>query len=213
MNKAPAEEMGQATQEQDKAAPDTPKSAQMNSENEAASENKVTPRNRTAQSEQHKVTAKHPAMTRTERSKASRTAEERNRMSRQNTAARSERNDLKGLQGDASGTKVQLSNEQRDQIRTTVLNGGNAPRAANVDFDVTVETAIPHGFRVVPVPATLVRIESGWRGFLYFISGRSCNRKSAGRENRRGRDGLTATTAKTETRAADATVVSFFSLG
>ena len=50
-----------------------------------------------------------------------------------------------------------------------MLNGRNAPRIGNVNFDVTVGTAIPHGFHVVPVPATLVRIEPRWRGFLYFV--------------------------------------------
>ncbi len=184
MNKAPAEKMGQNTQEQNKAAPATPKAAQMNSKNKAASGNKAAPRNRTAQSPQHRFTSKQHAMTQTERSKASRMAEERNRMGRQNTAAQAsqrnatqerqntaqgERDDLKGLQGNASGMNVQLSNEQRDQIRTTVLNGANAPRVGNVNFDVTVGTAIPHGFRIIPVPATLVRIEPQWRGFLYFV--------------------------------------------
>ena len=63
--------------------------------------------------------------------------------------AQSERNDLKGLQGNASGMNMQLSNEQRDQIRTTVIHGRNAPRVGNVNFDVTVGTMIPHGFHAV----------------------------------------------------------------
>ena len=116
---APAEKMGQSIQEQNK-RPMAPKSAQMNNKNKAASENKATTRNRTAQSEQHKFSAKKHAMTRTERSKASRIAEERNRMGRQNTAeqrkhagrqktAQGKRNGMKGLQGNASGMNVQLS--------------------------------------------------------------------------------------------------------
>ena len=159
----------------------------MNKENKAAgankavSENKAITRNRTAQTEQHKVTAKQHVMTQTERSKASRTADQGNRMGRQNTAqdrnsaqdrqntAQDNRDGMKGLQGNASGMNVQLSNEQRSQIRTTVLNGRNAPRIGNVNFDVTVGTAIPHGFHVVPVPTTLLRIEPRWHGFLYFV--------------------------------------------
>ena len=181
----PAEKMGQSIQEKHTAAPQTPKSAQMNSKTKAATETKATAPNRTAQSEQHKFTAKKHAMARPERSKASRTAEEHSRMTqqhavaqqgernatqeRQNTA-QSERKDLlKGLQGNASGINVQLSNEQREQVRTTVLNGRNAPRAGNVDFNVTVGTAIPHGFRIMPVPETLVRIEPRWRGYRYFV--------------------------------------------
>lgn len=72
--------------------------------------------------------------------------------------------------GRAEGGNVQLSEQQRTQIRTTVINGRNAPRVGHVDFDVKVGTAIPRGkVHVVPVPETLVRIEPQWRGFLYFV--------------------------------------------
>lgn len=197
MNKtAPAGKMGQGQASKAMGASDTAKSAQMheenatqknatrmNDKNKAASESNAVTRNRTAQSEQHKFGAKHHAMTRTEQSKGRRTAEERSRMrrernsmaqehgrnARQEHTARSEGNGLKGLQGNASGMNVQLSNEQRDRIRTTVIHGRNAPRAGNVNFDVTVGTTIPHGFHVVPVPGTLVQIEPRWRGFLYFV--------------------------------------------
>lgn len=73
-----------------------------------------------------------------------------------------------GTQG--RGGNVQLSEQQRTQIRTTVINGHNAPRVGHVDFDVQVGTAIPRGrIHVVPVSETLVRIEPRWRGFLYFV--------------------------------------------
>jgi hypothetical protein len=72
--------------------------------------------------------------------------------------------------GGTRGGSVQLSEQQRTQIRTTVINGHNAPRVGHVDFDVRVGTAIPRGrIHVVPVPETLVRIEPRWRGFLYFV--------------------------------------------
>jgi hypothetical protein len=68
------------------------------------------------------------------------------------------------------GGNVQLSEQQRTQIRTTVINGHNVPRVGHVDFDVRVGTAIPRGrIHVVPVPETLVRIEPRWRGLLYFV--------------------------------------------
>lgn len=69
-----------------------------------------------------------------------------------------------------SGTNVQLSSEQRTQIRQTVIDARNAPRVGHVDFDVRVGTVIPRGrIHIVPVPETLVRIEPRWRGFLYFV--------------------------------------------
>ena len=68
------------------------------------------------------------------------------------------------------GTSVQLSEQQRTEIKTTVINGHNAPRVGHVDFDVRVCTAVPRGkIHVVPVSETLVRIEPRWRGFMYFV--------------------------------------------
>ena len=95
---------------------------------------------------------------------------ERNGMQRQPITAQNERQRMRGLQGNASGMNHQLSNEQRDRIRNTVINAPGAPRAENVNFGVTVGTVIPRGsIHVVPVPATLVEIEPRWRGFLYFV--------------------------------------------
>jgi len=70
----------------------------------------------------------------------------------------------------AEGVNVQLNEQQRTEIKTTVIEGRNAPRVGHVDFDVRVGTVIPRGkIHVVPVPETLVRIEPRWRGFLYFV--------------------------------------------
>ena len=70
----------------------------------------------------------------------------------------------------AEGVNVQLNEQQRTEIRTTVINGRNAPRVGHVDFDVRVGTVVPRErIHVVPVPETLVRIEPRWRGFLYFV--------------------------------------------
>jgi hypothetical protein len=65
---------------------------------------------------------------------------------------------------------VPLNEQQRTEIRTTVINAQGAPRVSHVDFDVTVGTVIPRGkIRIVPVSEILVRIEPDWRGFLYFV--------------------------------------------
>jgi hypothetical protein len=93
------------------------------------------------------------------------------------TAQRNE--SLKGLQGNTTvpmqgargaGAKVALNDQQRSQIRDTIINGRGAPRVGSVDFDVNVGTVVPRGhLHLVRVPETLVRIDSGWRGFLYFV--------------------------------------------
>jgi len=90
---------------------------------------------------------------------------------RTNASERNESKDeMRGLQANASGVNVQLSDEQRTRIRTTVIEGRGAPRAGSVKFDVTVGTVIPRtGFRIAPVPPTLVKIQPAWRGYRYFV--------------------------------------------
>jgi len=98
-------------------------------------------------------------------------AEQQKRIGHENgNPAQHGRNGMEGLQSNASGMNVKLNEQQRSEIRSTVINAPGAPRVGHVDFDVTIGTAIPrNGIRVVPVPETLVRIEPEWRGFLYFV--------------------------------------------
>lgn len=80
------------------------------------------------------------------------------------------RNGLEGLQGNAAGGTVQLSEEQRAQIRTGILNAPNAPRVGNVDFPIVAGTVIPRGaIQIVPVPPPLVQIDPAWRHYSYFV--------------------------------------------
>jgi Protein of unknown function (DUF1236) len=96
--------------------------------------------------------------------------EQQNRSGGTNTSSQRGRTGTEGLQGNASGMNVQLNEQQRSEIRTTVIHAPGAPRVSQVDFDVTVGTVIPRGkIRIVPVPETLVRIAPEWRGFLYFV--------------------------------------------
>jgi Protein of unknown function (DUF1236) len=74
-------------------------------------------------------------------------------------------------QGGSAGGNVTLTTEQRTKIRETVLAGGNVPRANNVNFALTVGTAVPTSVRVVEVPTTLIEIHPEWRGHMYFVVG------------------------------------------
>jgi Protein of unknown function (DUF1236) len=91
---------------------------------------------------------------------------------------------LKGLQGStrapmqgatatergAGAANVSLNEQQRTQIRDTVINSRSAPRVSNVDFSVNVGTVVPRGhIHLVRVPETLIRIEPRWRHYLYFV--------------------------------------------
>jgi hypothetical protein len=65
---------------------------------------------------------------------------------------------------------VSLNEQQRTQIRETVINSRSAPRVSNVDFSVNVDTVVPRGhIHLVRVPETLIRIEPRWRHYLYFV--------------------------------------------
>ncbi len=74
-----------------------------------------------------------------------------------------------GRQGANLGN-VQLSDQQRSTIRSTVIDARGAPRVGHVDFNVQVGTVVPRrGIRIVRVPETLVRIDPRWRGYEYFV--------------------------------------------
>jgi Protein of unknown function (DUF1236) len=109
--------------------------------------------------------------------------EQSTRTRRGRTAQRNEQ--LKGLQGStrapmqgATSTErrgggaanVSLNEQQRTQIRETVINSRSAPRVSNVGFSVNVGTVVPRGhIHLVRVPETLIRIEPRWRRYLYFV--------------------------------------------
>jgi hypothetical protein len=74
--------------------------------------------------------------------------------------------------GGAQTGGVTLTQQQRTTIRTTVLQGGKAPRVNNVNFSISVGTVVPRDrVRLVAVPPTLVEIRPAWRGYLYFVVG------------------------------------------
>ncbi len=67
---------------------------------------------------------------------------------------------------------MKLTQQQRTTIRTTVIQGSNAPRVTNVNFSVNVGTVVPRtGVTLVAVPPTLVEIYPAWSGYRYFIVG------------------------------------------
>jgi hypothetical protein len=72
-------------------------------------------------------------------------------------------------QGQSGGGNVNLTSEQRTQIRQQVLAGSNVPRASNVNFSVSVGTVVPTSVRVIAVPSVIVNIHPEWRGYRYFV--------------------------------------------
>ena len=69
------------------------------------------------------------------------------------------------------GASVNLTSEQKTQIRTTVLQANNAPKVSrsSISFNIGVGTVVPRTVHFVTVPDTIVRIHPAWRGYSYFI--------------------------------------------
>jgi len=69
----------------------------------------------------------------------------------------------------SGGGSVTLTTEQRTSIRTSVLEGGKAPRVGKINFSLNVGTVLPRSVKVVEVPEVIVQVHPAWRGFLYFV--------------------------------------------
>lgn len=66
---------------------------------------------------------------------------------------------------------VNITTEQRTEIRQTIVKQGNAPRVTNVNFNVSVGAVVPSTVQVVVLPPRVVEIYPQWRGYRYFIVG------------------------------------------
>ena len=72
-----------------------------------------------------------------------------------------------GAQG---GGSVQLSENQRSQIKT-IIGRGSGPRLSrsNVDFSISVGTRVPRSVHFVTLPEEIVLIVPQYRGYDYFL--------------------------------------------
>jgi hypothetical protein len=69
-----------------------------------------------------------------------------------------------------TGGSVNLTQEQKTKVRTTVINKGPKVERSKINFSLNVGTVVPRAtVRLVAVPATLVEIRPAWRGYLYFV--------------------------------------------
>jgi hypothetical protein len=101
-------------------------------------------------------TADRTAQDRQRNSAESKTAQQPENRDRRGAGEARRDESLKGLQGNTTlpmrgeksterggaGANVTLNEQQRTQIRDTIINGRGAPRVGNVDFDVTVGTVV-----------------------------------------------------------------------
>ena len=69
----------------------------------------------------------------------------------------------------ATAPVVNLTQQQRTEIRQTVINSGNAPRVSSVNFNIGVGVVVPQTVHFAPLPPTIVSIHPDWRGYYYFV--------------------------------------------
>jgi len=75
-----------------------------------------------------------------------------------------------GVTGSARSGSVQLSENQRSQIKT-VIGRGSGPRLSrsDVSFSLSIGTRVPRSVHFVTLPSEIVRIVPQYRGFEYFL--------------------------------------------
>ena len=72
-----------------------------------------------------------------------------------------------GSQASKTGEPGSMTPQQRTRIQKTVIAKG--PKVKNVDFSVTVGTAIPRTVKIVVLPPVFVTVYPQYRGRKYFV--------------------------------------------
>jgi hypothetical protein len=97
-------------------------------------------------------------------------AEEHHNQQGQNVRAQEGRNEQAGEQGRVGqGGRVQLSEQQRTEIRDKVFAERNVPRMDNVNFSLNVGTTVPNRVRFQTVPDLIVGYYPQFRNDDYFV--------------------------------------------
>jgi len=71
----------------------------------------------------------------------------------------------------SAGKSVQLSEQQRTQIKGIIGRSHDVARADNVNFHVSVGAAVPRSVHIAVLPPEIVTIVPEYRGFDYIIVG------------------------------------------
>ncbi len=68
----------------------------------------------------------------------------------------------------AASTNSNLTGEQHSKI-SAAIKQQNAQPVRNVNFTISIGTAIPHDVRRAPLPAAVVDVYPVWRGYEYIL--------------------------------------------
>jgi len=70
----------------------------------------------------------------------------------------------------SGGNRVQLSEQQRSTVNSSILKEPNVNRATNVNFSVSVGTRVPRSVHLVALPASVLSIVPQYRSYQYFVA-------------------------------------------
>ena len=73
--------------------------------------------------------------------------------------------------GRAGGANVQISEQQRTQIKSVIVKDRNVARVDNVNFNIRVGVAVPRTVHVAVLPPEVITIVPEYRGFDYVVVG------------------------------------------
>jgi hypothetical protein len=72
--------------------------------------------------------------------------------------------------GPSGGNRVQLSEQQRSTVHSTILRESNVNRATNLNFSVNVGTRVPRSVHLAALPASVLSIVPQFRSYQYFVA-------------------------------------------
>ncbi len=69
----------------------------------------------------------------------------------------------------SAGRSVQLSENQRTQIKSIIVKDRDVPREDSANFSVRVGTTVPHSVHVAPLPSDVIEVVPEYRGYDYIV--------------------------------------------
>lgn len=69
----------------------------------------------------------------------------------------------------AKGERTQISEEQRTNVRQTILKERSVNRVSNVNVQINIGTRVPRSVRLAVLPASIIAVVPAYRSYRYFV--------------------------------------------
>jgi hypothetical protein len=68
-----------------------------------------------------------------------------------------------------TNVNVEVTTEQRTVIRESIIERGDYDPVVDIDFDISIGTAVPRTITYYPLPPTIIELVPAWSGYVFFI--------------------------------------------